>query len=57
MARLGGGVRAELLARDGVVALGPEAERRFWVIHEAGGVRARAIDPAELAERLPPLGP
>ena len=47
----------ELLSRDGVVALGPEAERRLRVIHEAGGVRARAIDPDELAERLPPLGP
>src|SRR5829696_141015 len=46
----------ELLSRDGVVALGPEAERRLRVILEAGGVRARAIEPAELAERLPPLG-
>ena len=46
----------ELLSRDGVVALGPEAERRLRVIDEAGGVRARAIDRAELAERLPPLG-
>ena len=50
------GFARELLARDGVVALGPEAERRLRVIHEAGGVRARAIDRAELAERLPPLG-
>jgi sarcosine oxidase len=47
----------ELLSRDGVVALGPEAERRLRVIHEAGGVRARAVDAAELAERLPPLAP
>ena len=47
----------ELLSRDGVVALGPEAERRLRVIDEAGGVRARAIDAAELAERLPPLAP
>ena len=46
----------ELLSRDGVVALGPEADRRLRVIHETGGVRARAIDRAELAERLPPLG-
>ena len=46
----------ELLSRDGVVALGPEADRRLRVIHETGGVRAHAIDRAELAERLPPLG-
>jgi sarcosine oxidase len=47
----------ELLSRDGVVALGPEAERRLRVIQAAGGVRARAIDPAELTERLPVVGP
>src|SRR5918996_3295722 len=43
----------ELLSRDGVVALGPEAERRLRVIVSTGGVRAHAIDGAELAERLP----
>jgi sarcosine oxidase len=46
-----------LLSRDGVVALGPEAERRLRVLEEAGGVRARAVDAAELAERLPLLAP
>ena len=47
----------ELLTRDGVVALGPEAERRLRVIGEAGGVRAHAIDPVELTERLPVVAP
>ena len=47
----------ELLSRDGVVALGPLAERRLAVLETAGGVRARAIDGAELAERLPLLAP
>lgn len=45
----------ELLSRDGVVALGPAAERRLAVLLEVGGVRARAIGGSELAERLPPL--
>jgi sarcosine oxidase len=45
----------ELLSRDGVVALGPAAERRLAVLLEAGGVRARAIGGSELAERLPAL--
>jgi sarcosine oxidase len=45
----------ELLSRDGVVALGPAAERRLAVVREVGGVRARAIGGSELAERLPPL--
>jgi sarcosine oxidase len=47
----------ELLSRDGVVALGPLAERRLAVLKAAGGVRARAIDGAELADRLPLLAP
>jgi sarcosine oxidase len=47
----------ELLSRDGSVALGPAAERRLAVIREAGGVRARPVDPSELAERLPLLAP
>jgi sarcosine oxidase len=47
----------ELLSRDGVVAIGPAAERRLAVMREAGGVRARPIDAAELAERLPLLAP
>jgi sarcosine oxidase len=47
----------ELLSRDGVVALGPTAERRLAVLREAGGVRAREIAADELAERLPLLAP
>src|SRR5215210_6890524 len=45
----------ELVSDDGVVALGPPVERRLPVLDEVGGVRARAIDPAEVAERLPLL--
>jgi sarcosine oxidase len=47
---------AELLSRDGVVALGPAAERRLEPMLGAG-VRAGRIDPAEVAERLPLLAP
>ena len=45
----------ELVSDDGVVALGPPVERRLPVLDEVGGVRARAIDPAEVADRLPLL--
>ena len=45
----------ELVSRDGVVALGPVADRRLAVLRRVGGVRARPIDAAELAERLPLL--
>jgi sarcosine oxidase len=44
----------ELVSRDGVVAIGPPAERRLQILEEVG-VPARAIGPAELAERLPIL--
>jgi sarcosine oxidase len=47
----------ELLSRDGVMALGPLAERRLVVLEQAGGVRARAVDADERAERLPLLAP
>src|ERR687896_2760300 len=47
----------ELLSRDGVVALGPAAQRRLAVVLETGGVRAGRIGAAELAERLPLLAP
>jgi sarcosine oxidase len=47
----------ELLARDGVVAIGPSAERRLALLQEDGGVRARALEPGEVAEWLPLLGP
>ena len=43
----------ELVSADGVVALGPPVERRLQVLEEVGGVRARSIDSAEVAERLP----
>jgi len=45
----------ELLSRDGVVAIGAAAERRLAVVRQVGGVRARTIHAAELAERLPLL--
>jgi sarcosine oxidase len=45
----------ELISGDGAVAIGPPAERRLAVLEEVGGVPARAIGPAELAERLPIL--
>jgi sarcosine oxidase len=47
----------ELLSRDGVVAIGPAAERRLAVVREVGAVRARAVGGSELAERLPLLAP
>jgi sarcosine oxidase len=47
----------ELLARDGVVAIGPAVERRLALLQEDGGVRARALEPGELPEWLPLLGP
>ena len=45
----------ELVSDDGVVALGPPVERRLAVLEQVGGVRARPIDAAEVAERLPLL--
>jgi sarcosine oxidase len=45
----------ELVSRDGVVAIGPVAERRLAVLRKVGGMRARPIDSSELAERLPLL--
>jgi sarcosine oxidase len=45
----------ELVSADGVVALGPPVERRLPVLDEVGGVRARFIGAAEVAERLPVL--
>jgi sarcosine oxidase len=45
----------ELVSPDGVIALGPPAERRLPVLEGVGGVRARAIGSAEVAERLPLL--
>jgi sarcosine oxidase len=47
----------ELLARDGVVAVGPSVERRLAVLEEDGGVRAQALEPGELADWLPLLAP
>jgi sarcosine oxidase len=46
----------ELLSRDGVVGLGSAAERRLEAMRDAG-VRARPIDAAELAQRLPLVAP
>jgi sarcosine oxidase len=47
----------ELLSRDGAIALGPAAERRLAIMQQVGGIRARSIDAAELADRLPLLAP
>jgi sarcosine oxidase len=47
----------ELLARDGVVAVGAAAARRLTVLHEVGGVRARALEAEELGGWLPLLAP
>lgn len=44
----------ELLSGDGAVLLGPAAARRLPLLRDAG-VAARAIDAAELSERLPLL--
>ena len=49
-------VGRELVSRDGVVAIGPAAERRLAPLREAG-VRARPLGVQGLAERLPPLAP
>jgi sarcosine oxidase len=46
---------AELVSRDGVVAIGPAAERRLAILERVGGIAAEAVGPAELAERLPLL--
>ncbi|BBZ13617.1 NAD(P)/FAD-dependent oxidoreductase [Mycobacterium branderi] len=46
----------ELVSADGVVAMGPTAERRFAVLHDMGGLAVRRIDAGELRERLPILG-
>jgi sarcosine oxidase len=50
-ARLG----TELVSGDGAVAIGAAVERRLAGLEAAGGLRARRIAPAELAERLPVL--
>jgi sarcosine oxidase len=47
----------ELLSRDGVVMIGPVAERRLEVLREVGGIRAGTIDGPELSERLALLAP
>lgn len=47
----------ELVSPDGVVAIGAAVEHRLEVLRRVGGVPARAIDTAELSERLPLLAP
>lgn len=47
----------ELLARDGVVAIGPSVERRLALLQEDGGVRARALEPDEIGAWMPLLAP
>lgn len=45
----------ELVSADGVVALGPSVEDRLSVMGQVSGTAARAIEPAEVSERLPVL--
>ncbi len=47
---------AELLSRDGVLALGAAGQRRLETMRSAG-VRARVIGSEEVAQRLPLLAP
>lgn len=46
---------AELVSLDGAVALGPSLDEKLDVLRDVGGVDARPIDAAELADRLPLL--
>src|SRR6185295_11236108 len=43
----------ELLSRDGVVAIGPSVRRRVRLLLEDGGIRAGAVDWADLREIMP----
>src|SRR5437764_961934 len=45
----------ELLSRDGVVAIGPSVRRRVRLLLEDGGIRAGAVDWADLQEIMPLL--
>jgi sarcosine oxidase len=47
--------RRELLSRDGVISIGPQAERHLGVMLSAGGVRAIQIAGSDAAEHLPLL--
>ena len=48
---------AELVSADGAVAIGKTVEDRLGVLEAVGGMAARSIDAAELAERLPLMAP
>ena len=45
----------EMVSADGAVAIGDSVERRLSILDRVGGVPARRIDAAELAERQPLL--
>ena len=45
----------ELVSAGGVVALGDAFDERLQLLERAGGMRARTIGQAELAELIPPL--
>ncbi len=45
----------ELLSRDGVVSIGPDAPRRLELLKEVGGINVEAVDGAEISRRLPVL--
>ncbi|MFB6594342.1 NAD(P)/FAD-dependent oxidoreductase [Streptomyces diastaticus] len=46
---------AELVSRDGVVALGSTVPGRLRILQDAGGIPARTVDSAELHARMPLL--
>jgi sarcosine oxidase len=48
---------AELVSRDGVVAIGSSVEERLPLLDQVGGVDARRVDAATVREHLPLLAP
>ncbi|MFJ3987743.1 NAD(P)/FAD-dependent oxidoreductase [Streptomyces sp. NPDC090032] len=46
---------AELISQDGVVALGDSVPGRLRILQDAGGMRVRTVDSAELHARMPLL--
>jgi sarcosine oxidase len=47
----------QLVSSDGAVAIGAPVQERLEVLDRVGGLPARAIDAAELVERMPLLAP
>lgn len=46
---------AELISQDGAVALGDSVSERLRILQDAGGIRVRTLDSAELHARMPLL--